>query len=117
MMEPACWFRFLRLSSNSSAKLSLILIPVDKGEEYAHLPHPRRCGLRSYKRRKAGLRLVPCSPSESPGDIANGDFTQDALQHLLDGQLRGIQLYGVSRRFERGYRTLGVTLIACTDLI
>lgn len=106
-----------RLSSKSSAKLSLILIPVDKGEEYAHLPHPRRCGLRSYKRRSAGLGLVPCTSSESSGDIAKGDFTQDAFQHLLDGQFRGIQLYGVSRRFERGYRTLGVTLIARTNLI
>jgi hypothetical protein len=60
---------------------------------------------------------VPCGVSWSPGDIANGDLAHDAFQHLLDGQFRGIQLYGVSRRFERGYRSLGVTLIADTYLI
>src|SRR5450830_1729753 len=44
MMEPACTFRVFSLSSKSSAKLSLILIPVDKGEEYAHLHTPDGVG-------------------------------------------------------------------------
>lgn len=59
----------------------------------------------------------PLRPSWSPGDIANGDLAHDAFKHLIDGQLRGIQLYRVGRRLERGHRTLGIALIARTDLI
>jgi len=55
--------------------------------------------------------------SWSSGEIAKRDFTQDAVKHLLDGQFGGIQLNGVLRRLERGYRSLGVSLVANTYLI
>ena len=50
-------------------------------------------------------------------EVAQGELASDALQHLLDGQLRGIQLNGIGRRLKRGHCALGVTLIARTDLI
>jgi hypothetical protein len=55
--------------------------------------------------------------SWSSSDIAKRDFTQDAFQHLLDGQFGGIQLNGVMRRLERGYRSLGVAFVTDTYLI
>ena len=62
-------------------------------------------------------RIAAGSAALVSGDIAKCDFASDALQHLLDGQFRGIQLYGIGRRLERGHCALGVALIARTYLI
>src|SRR3989338_955667 len=116
MMAPGCMSRVFRLSSKSSAKLSLMLIPeLIKDEKSAHLPHSRQCGFRSYKRKPADLRLVSRTLPWSSGQIAQGDFAQNVFQHLLDRKYRGIQLEGVNRRFERCNRSLGVALVARTD--
>ncbi|MOA51102.1 hypothetical protein D3C78_1742040 [compost metagenome] len=74
-------------------------------------------GFVHIKESRQDVDWCPCLLPWSSGDIAQGDLALDALQHLLDGQLRGIQLNRIGRRFERGHCALGVALITRTNLI
>ena len=56
-------------------------------------------------------------PDFSPSEIARSDLVENSLKHLLDGHGRGIQLNRIDSRLQRGYRTLGIALIAQTYLV
>lgn len=57
------------------------------------------------------------SAFRSSSQIAVGDFAQNLLQHLINGECSGIQLNGIICRLQRGHRTLGIALIALPNLL